>query len=160
MRTEVTWMTESWYSLEVNAVLLATFDPFAQEFDRLTRRTFGDHADFRRLARMDAVRRENEVELRFDLPGIDRESIDVTVDRGVLTVSATRNEEHTEGEKPFIRERVMGSYTRRVRLSDAVEADKIEASYTDGVLTVHVPVAEQAKPRKIEVSADAKAIAA
>ena len=153
-------MTESWYSLEVNAMLLATFDPFAQEFDRLTRRAFGDHADFRRLARMDAVRRENEVELRFDLPGIDRESIDVTVDRGVLTVSATRNEEHTEGEKPFIRERVMGSYTRRVRLSDAVEADKIEASYTDGVLTVHVPVAEQAKPRKIEVSADAKAIAA
>ena len=153
-------MTESWYSLEVNAVLLATFDPFAQEFDRLTRRAFGDHADFRRLARMDAVRRENEVELRFDLPGIDRESIDVTVDRGVLTVSATRNEEHTEGEKPFIRERVMGSYTRRVRLSDTVEADKIEASYTDGVLTVHVPVAEQAKPRKIEVSADAKAIAA
>jgi HSP20 family protein len=153
-------MTESWYSLEVNAVLLATFDPFAQEFDRLTRRAFGDHADYRRLARMDAVRRENEVELRFDLPGIDRESIDVTVDRGVLTVSATRNEEHTEGEKPFIRERVMGSYTRRVRLSDAVEADKIEASYTDGVLTVHVPVAEQAKPRKIEVSADAKAIAA
>jgi HSP20 family protein len=153
-------MTESWYSLEVNAVLLATFDPFAQDFDRLTRRAFGDHADFRRLARMDAVRRENEVELRFDLPGIDRESIDVTVDRGVLTVSATRNEEHTEGEKPFIRERVMGSYTRRVRLSDAVEADKIEASYTDGVLTVHVPVAEQAKPRKIEVSADAKAIAA
>jgi HSP20 family protein len=143
----------------VNAVLLTTFDPFAQEFDRLTRRAFGS-ADYRRLARMDAVRRENEVELRFDLPGIERESIDVTVDRGVLTVSATRNGEHPEGEKPFIRERVMGSYTRRVRLSDAVEADKIEASYTDGVLTVHVPVAEQAKPRKIEVSADAKAIAA
>jgi HSP20 family protein len=54
----------------------------------------------------------------------------------------------------------MGSYTRRVRLSDAVDADKIEANYADGVLTVHVPVAEQAKPRKIEVSADAKAIAA
>jgi HSP20 family protein len=133
-------------------VQLTTFDPFA--------RAFGS-ADYSRLARMDAVRRENEVELRFDLPGIDRESIDVTVDRGVLTVSATRNEEHTEGEKPFIRERVMGSYTRRrVRLSDAVDADKIEANYADGVLTVHVPVAEQAKPRKIEVSADAKGIAA
>ena len=132
-------------------MLLTTFDPFA--------RAFGS-ADYSRLARMDAVRRENEVELRFDLPGIDRESIDVTVDRGVLTVSATRNEEHAEGEKPFIRERVMGSYTRRVRLSDAVDADRIEANYADGVLTVHVPVAEQAKPRKIEVSADAKAIAA
>ena len=92
-------------------MLLTTFDPFA--------RAFGS-ADYSRLARMDAVRRDNEVELRFDLPGIDRESIDVTVDRGVMTVSATRNEEHTEGEKPFIRERVMGSYTRRVRLSDEI----------------------------------------
>jgi len=109
---------------------------------------------------MDAIRRENDIELRFDLPGIDPESIDVTVDRGVLTVSARRADEYAEGEKPFIRERVMGSYTRRLRLSDTVDAEKIEASYADGVLTVHVPVAEQAKPRKIEVRADAKAIAA
>ena len=140
-------------------MLLTTFDPFTQEFDRLARRTFGP-ADYRRQARKDANRRQNEVELRFDLPGIDPESIDVTVERGVLTVGANRAEEYTEGEKPFIRERVMGSYTRRVRLSDAVDADKIEASYTDGVLTVHVPVAEQAKARKIEVRSDAKAIAA
>jgi HSP20 family protein len=129
-------------------MLLTTFDPFAQR------------ADYRRLARMDAIRRENEVELRFDLPGIDPESIDVSVDHGVLTVKASRNEEYTEGEKPVIRERVMGSYVRRVRLSDAVDAEKIEAGYTDGVLTVHVPVAEAAKPRKIEVRSDAKAIAA
>ena len=140
-------------------MLLTTFDPFAYEFDRLARRSFGQ-ADYRRLARMDAVRRENEVELRFDLPGIDPESIDVSVDHGVLTVKASRNEEYTEGEKPVIRERVMGSYVRRVRLSDAVDAEKIEAGYTDGVLTVHVPVAEAAKPRKIEVRSDAKAIAA
>jgi HSP20 family protein len=137
-------------------VLLTSFDPFSQEF---ARRPFGS-ADYRRLARMDAIRRENDIELRFDLPGIDPESIDVTVDRGVLTVKASRSEEYTEGEKPFIRERVMGSYTRRLRLSDAVDAEKIEASYTDGVLTVHVPVEERAKPRKIEVRADAKAIAA
>jgi HSP20 family protein len=136
-------------------VLLTSFDPFAQDF---ARRAFGSSDS--RLARMDAVRRENEVELRFDLPGIDPESIDVTVDRGVLTVSASRSEEYTEGEKPFIRERVMGSYARRVRLSDSVDAENIEANYADGVLTVHVPVLEQAKPRKIEVRADAKAIAA
>ena len=129
-------------------MMLTTFDPFAQR------------ADYRRLARMDAIRRENEVELRFDLPGIDPESIDVSVDRGVLTVKASRNEEYTEGEKPVIRERVMGSYVRRVRLSDTVDAEKIEAGYTDGVLTVHVPVMETAKPRKIEVRSDAKAIAA
>ncbi len=129
-------------------MLLTTFDPFAQR------------ADYRRLARMDAIRRDDEVELRFDLPGIDPESIDVSVDRGVLTVKASRNEEYTEGEKPVIRERVMGSYVRRVRLSDTVDAEKIEAGYTDGVLTVHVPVMETAKPRKIEVRSDAKAIAA
>ena len=140
-------------------MLLTTFDPFTSEFDRFARRTFGS-ADYRRLARMDAIRRENEVELRFDLPGIDPESIDVTVDRGVLTVTARRGDEYTEGEKPFIRERVMGSYTRRVRLSDAVDSEKIEAGYADGVLTVHVPVLEQAKPRKIQVRADAKEIAA
>jgi HSP20 family protein len=140
-------------------VLLTSFDPFARDFDRLTRRAFGP-ADFGRLARMDAIRRENDIELRFDLPGIDPESIDVTVDHGVLSVSASRSDEYTEGEKPFIRERVMGSYSRRIRLSDAVDAEKIEASYTDGVLTVHVPVVEQAKPRKIEVRSDAQAIAA
>ena len=67
-------------------MLLTSFDPFAQEF---TRRAFGS-ADYRRLARMDAIRRENDIELRFDLPGIDPESIDVTVDRGVLTVKASR----------------------------------------------------------------------
>jgi HSP20 family protein len=139
-------------------VLLTSFDPFA-EFDRLARRANGS-ADFSRLARMDAIRRENEIELKFDLPGIDPESIDVTVDRGVLTVSARRAEEYTEDEKPFIRERVMGSYVRRVRLSDTVDAEKIEASYSGGVLNVHAPLQEQAKPRKIEVRADAKAIAA
>jgi HSP20 family protein len=139
-------------------VLLTSFDPFV-EFDRLARRAYGS-SDSGRLARMDAIRRENEIELRFDLPGIDPESIDVTVDRGVLTVSARRTEEYTEDEKPFIRERVMGSYARRVRLSDTVDAEKIEASYSGGVLTVHVPLQEQAKPRKIEVRADAKAIAA
>jgi HSP20 family protein len=138
-------------------VLLTTFDPFV-EFDRLTQRAFGS-ADGR-LARMDAIRHESDIELRFDLPGIDPESIDVTVDRGVLAISARRSEEYTEGEKPFIRERVMGSYARRVRLSDTVDAEKIEASYSGGVLTVHVPLQEQAKPRKIEVRADAKAIAA
>lgn len=134
-------------------MLLTSFDPFTQEF---ARRAFGS-ADYRRLARMDAIRRENDIELRFDLPGIDPESIDVTVDRGVLTVSARRAEEYTEGEKPFIRERVMGSFTRRIRLADTVDADRIEAAFDAGVLTVTVPVAETAKARKVEITSGAKA---
>jgi HSP20 family protein len=128
-------------------MLLTSFDPFA-EFHRALRTADGGHAPMR----MDAIRREGEIELRFDLPGIDTQSIDVTVDRGVLTVSAKRTEEYADAEKPFVRERVMGSFTRRIRLSDSVDAEKISAGYDSGVLRVTVPVAEQAQPRKIEVS--------
>ncbi len=136
-------------------MLLTSFDPFA-EFHRALRTADGGHA----AMRMDAIRREGEVELRFDLPGIDTESIDVTVDRGVLTVSATRSEEHSEGETPFVRERVMGSFTRRVRLSDAVDAENISAGYEGGVLRVTVPLVQRAQPRKIEISTGAAAAAA
>ena len=128
-------------------MLLTSFDPFA-EFHRALRSTDGGFAG----VRMDAIRRQDEIELRFDLPGIDAESIDVTVDRGVLSVSARRSEEYAEGEKPFIRERIMGSFTRRIRLSDAVDAEKISAAYDAGVLRVTVPLQERALPRKIEVS--------
>jgi HSP20 family protein len=128
-------------------MLLSTFDPFA-EFHRALRASDGGHA----AMRMDAIRREQEVELRFDLPGIDTDSIDVTVDRGVLTVSAKRTEEYSEGEKPFIRERIMGSFTRRIRLSDSVDAENISAAFDAGVLRVHVPLQERALPRKVEVS--------
>jgi len=133
-------------------MLLTSFDPFA-EFSRSLRTADGGRAPMR----MDAIRRDKEVELRFDLPGIDTESINVTVDRGVLTVSAQRAEEYTDAEKPFIRERVMGSFTRRVRLSDSVDAEKISAAYDGGVLRVSVPLVERAQPRKIEVSTVAPA---
>jgi HSP20 family protein len=133
-------------------MLLTSFDPFA-EFHRVFGTAEGGYAG----VRMDAVRRPEQVELRFDLPGIDAGSIDVTVDHGVLTVSAKRSEEYTQDEKPYIRERVMGSFSRRIRLSDSVDADKIAASYADGVLRVTVPLAEQAQPRKVEISTQAKA---
>lgn len=136
-------------------MLLSTFDPFA-EFNRALRTADGGHA----AMRMDAIRREQEVELRFDLPGIDTESIDVTVDRGVLSVSAKRAEEYAENEKPFVRERVMGSFTRRVRLSESVDAEKISAAYDGGVLRVTVPLQERALPRKVEVSTATAAVEA
>jgi HSP20 family protein len=138
-------------------VLLTSFDPFA-ELDRLAQRTFGP-AGARTQAgmRMDAIRRADEVELRFDLPGIDPATIEVTVDRGVLTVSAQRTEEYAEGEKPFIRERVMGSFSRRIRLSDTADADAVEAGFDAGVLTVRIPVQEKALPRKVEVRTAAAA---
>ena len=132
-------------------MLLTSFDPFTAEVDRMFRRSFGTASAGRTAMGMDAVRRQDGFELRFDLPGVDSDSIDVTVDSGVLTVSAKRSEEYGEGAKLFVRERAMGTFTRRVRLSDAVDADKIEAGYDRGVLTVHVPLAEKALPRKVEI---------
>jgi HSP20 family protein len=135
--------------------MLSTFDAIA-EFDRIAQRAFGPQTG-RSAIRMDAIRRPEEIELRFDLPGIDTDSLDVTVDRGVLNISAKRSEEYAEDEKLFIRQRAMGSFSHRVRLSDSVDAEKIEADYEGGVLKVRVPLQAQAQPRKVEVKAPAKA---
>jgi HSP20 family protein len=130
---------------------LTTFDPFGRDlyrqFDRLARRTaFGPVA-----MPLDVVRHDGDVTLRFDVPGSDPDSIEVTVDRGVLTVSVKRQEERTENDKFFVRERSFGTFTRRLRLSENMNADAVEATYTNGVLEVRIPVLEQAKPRKVEV---------
>jgi HSP20 family protein len=138
-------------------VPLTSYDPFTQEFDRLARRMFGTTngaVSRRSVMPMDVIRRKDEVELRFDLPGIDPESLEVTVDRGVLTVSAKRAEEYAEGENPYRRERVMGTFTRRVSLSDTIDAEKIDARYTNGVLSVRLPLLEKAQPRKVEIHTD------
>ncbi|GGO63306.1 Hsp20/alpha crystallin family protein [Nonomuraea cavernae] len=143
-------------------MLLTTIDPFVQEFerqfDRLARATLGEPAGMP----MDGVRRKDDVLLRFDLPGIDPDSIEVTVDRGVLTVGARREEALEEDDRPFLRERRMGAFTRRVYLSEHLDAERIEAGYSGGVLTVRIPVLEKAKPRKVEVrrGKDVKAIVA
>jgi HSP20 family protein len=133
---------------------LTTLDPITRDFDRLVRRTFGPGSfgtTFGPALPMDTVRRDGELVLRFDVPGVDPEKIDVTVDRGVLTVSATREETRSEGESHVVRERLHGSFTRRVRLSENLDADAIEATNHDGVLEIKIPVREEAKPRKIEV---------
>ncbi|MEU6718417.1 Hsp20/alpha crystallin family protein [Nonomuraea sp. NPDC046802] len=142
-------------------MLLTSLDPFIQEFERqfdqLARRTFGPGTNA--LMPMDGLRRDNDVLLTFDLPGIDPESIEVTVDRGVLSVSARREEEIPEGERVFVRERPMGTFTRRVYLSEHLDSDKIDAGYANGVLKVRIPVLERAKPRKVEIQqGDVKAI--
>jgi HSP20 family protein len=127
---------------------LTTYDPFA----RLTRHAFGPAVVNRATVMpVDGVRRDGDVLLRFDVPGVDPESIEVTVDRGVLSVSAKREEERAENDKFFVRERTMGTFTRRLYLSKNLNADAIEAAYSNGVLEVRIPVLEQAKPRKVEV---------
>ena len=131
---------------------LTTLDPISRDFDRIVRRAFGTGFGPASTALpMDTVRRDGELVLRFDVPGVDPEKIDVTVDRGVLTVSATREETRTEGESPVVRERLFGSFRRSVRLAENLDADAIEASNNEGVLEIRIPVREEAKPRKIEV---------
>jgi HSP20 family protein len=98
------------YHLEAT-MLLTTFDPFSRDFDRIIDRAFGPAWRSASAMPMDAVRTEDGLVLRFDLPGIDPASIDVTVDRGVLTVGAKRTEEHTEGEKAVVRERITGTFS-------------------------------------------------
>jgi len=132
---------------------LTTLNPVSRDFDRIVRRAFGTGFGpaVTTALPMDTVRRDGELVLRFDVPGFDPEKIDVTVDRGVLTVSATREETRTEGESPVVRERLFGSFRRSVRLAENLDADAIEASNNDGVLEIRIPVREEAKPRKIEV---------
>ena len=83
---------------------LTTLDPISRDFDRIVRRAFaGNGSGYAPALPMDTVRRDGEVLLRFDVPGVDQDKIDVTVDKGVLTVTATREEEKTEGEIPVVR---------------------------------------------------------
>ncbi|TMR23652.1 Hsp20/alpha crystallin family protein [Nonomuraea turkmeniaca] len=143
-------------------MLLTSIDPFFQEFERqfnrLAQQTFDAGGS---VMPMDGLRRDDDVLLRFDLPGIDPDSIEVTVDRGVLSVSARREQEIAENERLFVRERPMGTFTRRVYLSEHLDSDKIDAGYANGVLTVRIPVLERAKPRKVEIQrGESKAIRA
>jgi HSP20 family protein len=138
-------------------VPLTSFDPFV-EFDRLARRTFGagHWTAVRPAMPMDVIRGKDDVQLRFDLPGVDAESIDVTVDRGVLTVSAQRTEKTGDDEKLIARERVTGSFTRRLSLGDTLDTDNIDAAFADGVLTVRLPLLATAQPRKVEIHTDSE----
>ena len=129
--------------------MLMQYDPF-REIDRLTSGLFRPR-DWASWMPMDAIRKDDRVELRFDLPGVRPDSIDLTVERNVLTVKAERSSGADEGSETLAHERTWGSFYRQVRLGEALDADRVEATYEDGVLHVTVPVAETAKPRKVEV---------
>ena len=118
-------------------------------------------SDFRpgsRLAPLDLYRTEDTYVLSVDLPGVDAGSIDVDVDGRVLTVRAQRTAASVEGATWLSRERTSGSYVRKLRLGDGIDTEGIAADYANGVLTVTLPVSEQAKPRKVTVSGAAPAV--
>ena len=138
--------------------MLLRNDPF-REFDRLTTRVF-DTATRSSGARLDAYRDGDTFYIDIDLPGVEPASIDVTVDRNVLTVRAERRRVQREGVERLISERPMGTVVRRLVLSDILDTDRLEARYDAGVLTLTIPVIEQAKPRRIEISTGDRELAA
>lgn len=127
--------------------MLLRFDPF-RELDRLTEQV----SRAPQPLPMDAVRRGDDVVVAFDLPGVDPSSIDLTVERNVLTVKAERRPFRSEGDQVIAAERRSGAVTRQLLLGDTLDGDSVRADYTDGVLTLTIAAAEAAKPRKVEVS--------
>lgn len=134
--------------------MLMRFDPFA-EFDRLATRTSRGP-----LMPMDAYRRGDGFTIALDLPGVDPESVDLTVEKDVLTVRAERTWRPQEGDEVLVTERPQGSFSRQLFLGKALDADRITARYENGVLYIAIPVAERAKPRKVTVTAGGAASAA
>jgi HSP20 family protein len=140
--------------------MLMRTDPF-RELDRLTQQVFGQAGTWWRPAvmPMQAYRQGGQFVMHFDLPGVDPESIDLNVERNVLTVKAERRPTtDTEQVETLVAERPYGVFSRQLFLGETLDTDRIEANYDAGVLTLHVPVAEQAKPCKIEISARKKEI--
>lgn len=130
--------------------MLMRTDPF-RELDRLTQQLFGaTPARGAMVMPMDAYRRDDWFYIHFDLPGVDPDSIDVTVEQNVLTVHARRPA--IDAAELVVAERPVGTFTRQIFLGDTLDVDKLDADYNAGVLTVRIPVLEQAKPRQIEIT--------
>jgi len=136
--------------------MLMRTDPF-RELDRFAQQFFGSQAPgtWSRPTPMpmDAYRQGDQYVVSFDLPGVSSDAIDLDVERNVLTVKAERRPlELGEGVEMQAAERPLGMFSRQLFLGDTLDADRIEASYEAGVLTLKIPVAEQAKPRKIAIA--------
>jgi HSP20 family protein len=136
--------------------MLMRTDPF-REFDRMAQQVFGNQAPgtwSRPTAMpMDAYRQGDQYVVSFDLPGVSPDAIDLDVERNVLTVKAERRPlELGEGVEMQVAERPLGVFSRQLFLGDTLDADRIEASYEAGVLTLRIPIAERAKPRKISIA--------
>jgi len=130
--------------------MLMRTDPF-RELDRVAQQVFGTAA---RPAAMpiDAYRKRDEFVVLFDLPGCDPASINLTVEHNVLAVHAERRRATDEDVELLIGERPTGTFSRQLFLAETLDSERIVADYTDGVLRLRVPVKEQAKPRRVEIS--------
>ena len=131
-------------------------DPF-EEMDRVMNQVGGRWRGG--LMPMDAFEKDGVYTLKFDLPGVEPDHVDLTVDSGVMRVTVDRKIEDTEGANWLLRERATGTTSREIRLGNRLDASAVEASYDQGVLTVTLPIKEEAKPRRVSIGAgDQKAI--
>jgi HSP20 family protein len=130
--------------------MLMRTDPF-RDLDRFTQQVFGTHA---RPAAMpiDAYRSGDEFVVQFDLPGVDAQSIELTVERNVLTVHAERKRAVADDVELLVGERPQGTFSRQLFLGETLDTDHIDAQYADGVLTLRLPIAERAKPRRVPIT--------
>jgi HSP20 family protein len=135
--------------------MLMRTDPF-RDLDRLAQQVLGTPA---RPAAMpiDAYRRGDEFVAEFDLPGVDPASIELTVEKNVLTVHAQRKRLDIEGVEMLVGERPQGTFSRQLFLGETLDTDRIDANYADGVLTLRLPIAEKAKPRRVPINVSTNA---
>ena len=132
--------------------MLMRFDPF-REFDRLNQGLAPPGPSRTSSMPMDAYREGDQFVVEFDLPGVDPGAIDLTVEKNALTVRAQRSWEPKESQEVLISERPQGTFTRQLFLGDALDSEKVQAAYDNGVLRLTIPVAEKAKPRKVQITA-------
>ncbi|HNP15787.1 MAG: Hsp20/alpha crystallin family protein [Cryobacterium sp.] len=130
--------------------MLLQHDPF-RDFDRLTQQVFGTVARPSGMP-LDAWREGDDFVVELDLPGIDTEKLDIDVERNVLTIRAERLSNVPDAANMVASERSWGVFSRQLILGDALDTEKVDADYTAGVLRLRIPIAEQAKPRKIAIS--------
>lgn len=129
--------------------MLMRFDPF-RELDQMTQQLLRQTT--RPAAPMDAYRHGDRFLVQFDLPGVDPSSIDLTVEKNVLNVTATRRRAIDEGDEVLVAERPQGEFRRQLFLGEQLDTENIGAEYDNGVLTLTLSVAEKEKPRKVEIS--------
>lgn len=129
---------------------LMRFDPF-REFDRWAEQALSSQRA--RTMPMEAFRRGDQFFVALDLPGIEPEDVDVTVERNVVSIRASRRPLRQEGDEVLVDERPQGEFTRELFLGDNLDWDKLVANYERGVLTLEIPVAEANKPRKVRIGA-------
>jgi HSP20 family protein len=130
--------------------MLMRTDPF-RDFDRLTESVFGTRAR-PAVMPMTAYRENGHFVVQLDLPGASPDSIDLTVEQNVLTVHAERKAPDAESVERVVDERSYGVFSRQLFLGDTLDSDRLTASYDAGVLTLSIPIAEKAKPRKVEIA--------